>query len=444
MPPPSNTTPVSFTADLPKAADVVVIGGGVIGVSTAYFLAKAGVSVLLCEKGRVAGEQSSRNWGWVRQQGRDRDELPIMMESIRIWDDLTKDVGEDLGFRREGVVYLAADERELASYEQWLNTVAKPHQLDTRLLNAAEASKLIPDLAGPWKGVLHTASDGRAEPFTAVPALARVATAKGATIIEDCAVRTIETTGGTVSHVVTERGEVRCQRVVLAGGAWSSLFLLNGGIDLPQLAVKATVARTEPADTQFIGNAASHNFAFRKRADGGYSLALTEYHEHFVTRASFRHLKAFWPLLRQSWRDTDIKFIGDPMATPSGERWHADEVSPFEHIRVLDPKPDPRVVARITRQLGKNLPSLKNTKLAESWSGMIDTTPDVVPVIDEMPGVSGYFVATGFSGHGFGIGPGAGRVIADLMQGKPAGHDLSRFRFSRFIDGSRLSPGPTI
>lgn len=444
MPPPSASTPVAFSADLPIKVDVVVIGAGVIGVSTAYYLAKAGNAVLLCEKGRVAGEQSSRNWGWVRQQGRDPAELPIMMESIRLWDGLADETGEDLGFSRDGVVYLAASDKELADYERWLHDTAKPHQLDTRLLSAAETAEMIPDLADHWKGALYTPSDGRAEPFVAVPALARAADRAGATIIEDCAVRTIDTSDGRVIGVMTEHGPVSCDQVVLAGGAWSSAFLLNLGIDLPQLAVKATVARTEAATTAFNGNVASQSFAYRKRADGGYSIALAEYHEHFVSRASFRHLKTFWPLLKTSWRDTDIKLFGDPMATPSGEHWRADQISPFEHIRVLDPKPSPGLETRLRNGLHKTLPSLKATELIEAWSGMIDTTPDVVPVIDQLPGIKGFRVATGFSGHGFGIGPGAGRVIADLVQGRSPGHDLSRFRFSRFTDGTKLEPGPTI
>ena len=108
MPMISESTPVAFSDPLPEATDVVVIGAGVIGTATAWFLAQRGAKVVLCEKGRIAGEQSSRNWGWVRQQGRDRDELPIMMESNRIWRGLAGETGEkDLAFTAAGCVYLA-------------------------------------------------------------------------------------------------------------------------------------------------------------------------------------------------------------------------------------------------------------------------------------------------------------------------------------------------
>jgi len=163
-------TAVAFNDPLPSAVDVVVIGAGVIGISTAWFLQHAGLTVLVCEKGRVAGEQSSRNWGWVRQQGRDPAELPIMIESLRIWGSLAEETGEDLGFTRCGVLYLADDETELARYEQWLD-IARQHQLDTRLLNTAEVDALIPHGKGQWRGALYTPSDARAEPWQAVPGL---------------------------------------------------------------------------------------------------------------------------------------------------------------------------------------------------------------------------------------------------------------------------------
>ncbi|MBT3562973.1 MAG: FAD-binding oxidoreductase, partial [Gammaproteobacteria bacterium] len=113
----SDSTPIEWQDSLPDSVDVVIIGAGVIGISTAWFLAKHGVSVLVCDKGRVAGEQSSRNWGWVRQQSRDAAELPIMIDSINTWESLSKELGEDIGFAREGVLNVAATDADLASRE---------------------------------------------------------------------------------------------------------------------------------------------------------------------------------------------------------------------------------------------------------------------------------------------------------------------------------------
>ena len=139
---PSMNQPPRFQDPLPDSVDVVVIGGGVIGVSTALFLARAGVSVLLCEKGRVAGEQSSRNWGWIRQQGRDAAELPIATESLRLWESLSAELDEDIGFKRSGVLYAAGTDEALAGYERFYE-VAKAHQLDTRMLSGREIDALV-------------------------------------------------------------------------------------------------------------------------------------------------------------------------------------------------------------------------------------------------------------------------------------------------------------
>lgn len=219
----TNSTPQQFFGDLPEQTDVLIIGGGVIGTCTAYWLAQKGVNVTLCEKGRVAGEQSSRNWGWVRQQGRDAAELPISMESSRLWQQLMKETGEDLGFRQEGVYYLAEKEEDLKNYEDFLE-LAKQHQLDTKLLSKDEIYAKIPGRGGKWIGGMVTPSDGRAEPWIAVPAIGRAAERNGAVIVEDCAVRTLEFEGGKLTGAVTEKGTIKAKRVLIAAGAWSSIL----------------------------------------------------------------------------------------------------------------------------------------------------------------------------------------------------------------------------
>ena len=438
----SDQTAVRFQDALPENVDVVVIGGGVIGISTAWYLARSGVSVLVCDKGRVAGEQSSRNWGWIRQQGRDADELPIVIDSINQWESLTQELDEDIGFSRQGVLYAARTDAELESHERWLD-IAMQHQLDTRLLGSAEMDALIQDKPGQWAGGMFTPSDGRAEPFKAVPALARALRRRGGLVREACAVRSLDMQAGRVVGVITEQGPVRAQSVVCAGGAWSSLFMANVGVNLPQLTVRATVARTAPAPDVYSGNASLGEVAIRRRQDGGYTIAASSTNEHFVGADSFRHFFRFLPALRASVGYIQLRFGGDLVRRLLPVRsWQADEVTPFETTRVLNPEPSQKALAAMRRGLAMRAPSLADLPFHEAWAGMIDVTPDVVPVMDEVSSKPGLFLATGFSGHGFGIGPGAGRVMADLVMGKPAGHDLTRFRLARFIDGSRMRPGP--
>lgn len=441
----SEATPVRFAGALPAQADVVVIGGGVIGVMAAWFLREQGLSVVLCEKGRIAGEQSGRNWGWVRQQGRDPGELPIMVESLSIWKQLALQMGDGLGFKQTGVLYLAKTEREVAGFEAWTEH-SRAHQLDTRLLTAAETMAMLKGAVAPWKGGLLTASDARAEPWLAVPALATVAAENGVVIREGCAVRGLDLAAGKVAGVVTEEGRISCDHVVVAAGAWSRLFLGSLGIRIPQLSVLASVAATEPMPEIFPGNAADDDFAFRRRADGGYSIAPGARHDFFIGRDAFASFGVYLPVLRKDFRSTNFRPAapnGFPDAWGTARRWSLDGISPFERQRILNPAPNMGTLAEVQDSFAKAFPSLGRPKLKTAWAGMIDSLPDVVPIVDHAP-VPGLTIATGMSGHGFGIGPGMGRVVADLVMGRPTGHDLSRFRLSRFSDGSPIRPGPSL
>jgi glycine/D-amino acid oxidase-like deaminating enzyme len=440
----SEKSPITFQDALPEAVDVVVIGAGVIGISTAWFLAKSGLSVLVCEKGRVAGEQSSRNWGWVRKQGRDEAEVPIAMKSLDIWEELSKETGEDLGFTRQGLIFLAEDEKDQIDFENWME-IARRYQLDTRMLSATELGKQLGYSNHRWKSAMHTPSDARAEPFIAVPGIARAAQSLGVKIIENCAVRSIDSEAGVVAGVLTETGKVRANAVVCAGGAWSSAFLANLGVRFPQLLIKGTVVRTTPVAEAYAGGATSHNFSFRRRQDGGYTLSMGNYLDHYVSADSFRYFADFLPALKVSWPGMRFRFDDGLMARLFPQRrWQADETTPFEQTRVLNPGPNPFVVKKIERLMSGNLPVLGDARIEEAWAGMIDAPPDFVPVMDELPAHKNFYIATGFSGHGFGIGPGAGYVMAKMVQGQEIEFDLSRFRFSRFSDGSPVKVGPAL
>jgi len=429
---------------VPAAADVVVIGGGIVGVSTAWFLAKQGVNVVLCEKGHVAGEQSGRNWGWVRVQGRDTREIPMMLESLRIWGELKNEIGEDVGFTRGGCFFTANSEKQLEQLNAW-TTTAREYGIDSRLLDASELREHVTDTAINWSGALYTATDGRAEPHKSAPAIARAAVRSGATVLTSCAVRGIETSAGRVSAVVTEQGTIKTAVVLCAAGAWTSLFCGSLGIDVPQLKVKGTVARTAPGLKVLNGNVFDDRLGIRRREDGGYTVAHGSVLEHPVTPSSFRYFKKFIPALRQELKIIRLSFGGEfvnEWRTPTS--WPLDEQTIFETTRVLNPKPSRRVLKGIRRNLDKMFPQLKKTPIVESWAGMIESSPDVVPMIDAIESLPGFHIATGFSGHGFGIGPGAGKAIAGMLTGTDSGIDISALRLSRFFDGSPIRPQSSI
>src|SRR3954464_13527813 len=349
--------PVTTDETLPNRADVVIIGGGIIGTSAALFLAEKGVSTVLCEKGHIAREQASRNWGWCRKMARDPREIPLVIESLRLWQGMNERVEAETGFRTCGIMYLAGNQDDLGRLAGWLDH-ARDYQLDTRVIDGAEVARLLPGSAKPWAGALYTPSDGKAEPHMAAPAIAAAARRHGATILQGCAVRGIETASGRVAAVVTEKGRIACQSVVLAGGAWSRLFCGNLGIELPQLKVLGSVMRTEPFEGGPEISATGGLFGYRKRMDGGYTVATLGVRTIDIVPDSFRLLPDYLPSVRLHWNKLRFRvgrrFI-EEWQTP--RRWELDQPSPFEAVRALDPAPDPVVLDRSRASIAESFPA---------------------------------------------------------------------------------------
>ncbi|WP_419898367.1 NAD(P)/FAD-dependent oxidoreductase [Roseomonas sp. USHLN139] len=425
---------------LPEAVDVVVIGAGIIGVAAAYHLAKKGRSVALIEKGHVGAEQSSRNWGWCRQQGRDRHEIPLARVALEMWGGLHEEIGADLGFRRQGVLWVTKDPKELAGWERWAD-VAREQQVHSRMLSAAEIAERLPGSTEGWLGGMETPSDGRAEPSMAAPALAKGARALGVKIFQNCAARGMETKGGAIDAVVTEKGRIRTQAVLLAGGAWSTLFCRRHGIDLPQAMVSGTAFRTTAAPAITDGALGTPGYCLRRREDGGYTVALRGRGTLNLTPEGLRYARQFWPTFRTRAAKLKIR-LGKPFldGLMTGASWSFDKETVFERNRVLDPAPDMQLVEEAISMLGQAYPELAGIGCAEAWGGTIDSTPDAVPVISGVDKLRGFYLATGFSGHGFGIGPAAGRLAADIVTGDSPVVDAHPYRYTRLIDGTYLAP----
>lgn len=438
MSPPLNKIPSD--QDLPASVDVVVIGGGIIGTAAAYFLARQGRTVALLDKGLVGAEQSSRNWGWCRQQLRAREEIPLARESLRLWEDLGREAGIETGFRRTGVLFVTKDAAELAGWERW-TAIAREEQVHSSILGREEVAARLPGNSEDWLGGLWTESDGRAEPSMAAPAFASAARAAGATVHQGCAARGLDLRGGAVAGVVTEHGRIRSDAVLLAGGAWSSLFCRRHGITLPIGLVNATACRTESAPEIGPGALGTPNYCVRRRMDGSYTLALRGRGTVEITPDLLRYARQFLPTYLQRRKGLKLK-LGSEFVRQlvRGTRWSLSKPSPFETTRVQDPAPDLSLSEEALAAFAASNPSLNHLAIAEAWGGTIDTTPDAVPVISTVERLPGLTLATGFSGHGFGIGPAAGQLAASLVSGDRPLVDHTPYDYARLVDGRRLVP----
>lgn len=329
-------------------------------------------------------------------------------------------------------MFVGRTSAQMAMHESWLKSV-EHLSLDSRLLSKREIDARVPGGVGDWAGGIFTPSDARAEPTLASSAIAKAAMAMGVVIIEQCAVRTLQMSAGAVSGVVTEKGEIRCDHVLLAGGMWSRRFLGNLGVSLPTLPLTCSVLRTHPMDGPTEIAVGAPDFSFRKHKDGGFIITQRGKLDAFLTLDHLLLAKQYMPQFRAQRSVLNVS-LGKPFINDLAlaRRWRADSVSPFERVRVQDPEANPRLNNDAMNNLIAAWPVFQQARIAHAWAGTIDVTPDSNPVIGPVAQIPGLTVATGFSGHGFGTSPAAGHLAADLVSGHTPIIDPSPYRFDRF------------
>jgi glycine/D-amino acid oxidase-like deaminating enzyme len=424
--------------------DVAVVGAGIIGLMTALFLARKGLSVTIVESGRVGFEQSTRNWGWCRQVGRDVRELPLAYEAMRLWRKMDEIVGGDTGFRQCGIVYLAQDEDSVARYQQYLEMVPDPGN-SVRILDRAAMARLVPGFAGECELALYSPADGRAEPRTAIARILRAVRRAGVKVVTNCRVEGLETSGGQTSALLTSHGRIDCSKIVVAAGKSSRKLLSKHGVDLPQATVVSSVFRTDRIDggpaTCVFGN----GYALRRNDDGGYTIGHGSRSVLPMTPSNLSMLGRFSSGLLQ-----ERSFLKRYLIPTFDARVRAEWCSKLfpcsrkssvkRRSQTTEPHAHPAIIEDALKNLRSSFPMFKKTKINSSWAGTMDFTPDGLPVISAVPAMSGLFVATGFCGHGFGIAPAAGNLAACLVAGDDPIVDPRHFRFTRFEDGTKPRP----
>ena len=204
---------------------------------------------------------------------------------------------------------------------------------------------------------------------------------------------------------------------------------------LPQLKVRSSVFRTAPAPLVTEHAVWSRDVAFRRRQDGGYTVAHGSATEVPIVPDTLRWARSFMSSYREERSRLRLRLDGrflTELRTP--RHWSLDGPSPFEATRVNDPAPNQRILGEAARNLARLFPALAPVPVVESWAGLIDVTPDAVPVIAPVDTLPGFHLATGFSGHGFGIGPAAGRLAAEMVSGAATSIDRTPFRLERFFN----------
>ena len=416
-----------------RTADAVVIGAGIAGCATAYYLSKKGLNVVVVDKGQVGDEQSSRAWGFVRQQARTARELPLMIAGAIVWQELERELGADVEWNQGGSLTLAGDEEILGRIRSWLK-VGEQFGIETQLLTNEDVKELLPAMRGEWLGAMYTSSDGHAQPNKATNAIAIGAREHGALFRTMEAVEGIEVTDGQVSAVVTERDRIVTRNVVCAAGAWSHRVARMVGQTLPYRMVRASVGQTNPTDHVTDMAVIGPRIAFRQRPSGEFYIAPgpggTDYD---VDLDSFKHIRLFMPNFRRNREMFRVHvgraLIKDVLRSLPGSpsRRH-----PFAHTVGAEPEPNRKVIDKALITFKSMFPDLQNLKIEHYWSGRIDATPDALPVIGEADSPKGFYFCTGFSGRGIGIGPIAGKVTAELIADGESSVDIHALRHSRF------------
>lgn len=380
---------IETSGELPQSADAVIIGGGIVGVFAAYYLALRGMKVALVEKGRIGAEQSSRNWGWCRQQNRDARELPMATHSLDLWERFSIETGEDPGFRRCGLLYLSNDEAELARWARWRD-FAKTAGVTTHMLDSAEASERGSAMGRTWKGGVFSPTDGTADPSRAAPTVVRAILKLGSTVHQNCTARGIETEGGRLSCVVTESGTIRTKVAVMAGGAWASSFCRQFGFRFPQASIRSSILSVSPGAEGLPDALHTARISVTRRSDGGYTLAISGRGRVDVTPQQLRFSSQFLPMFLKRWRSLAP---GGLQGMRSGhetlKRWRLDRPTPMERMRILDPVPDQATIRLTHARALELMPDLRKTRISAAWAGYIDSTPDGVPAIGEINSVPG-------------------------------------------------------
>ncbi len=366
------------------SAEVVIVGGGIVGCAAAYYLARRGKKVVLMEKSVIGGEASGRNGGGVRAQCRDRRERPLAIASVKLWVGLQAELGFDVEYVQGGNIRMATNEERMAA----LRREAEEEFADGLIVEMWDRDELrrrAPFLSNVFIGAKYCPTDGTANPILPSRAFGWAARRAGVTLLTRTEAVSIGTQGGQVVSVTGRDRDgdllIETPWLIHAGGPWTPQLSRTVGIQVPIEPARSVIAITQRMTFLFREFISSHDL-------GAYARQAREGHVH-------------------------IGRVGTPGKT-------FDQTTPAASI------------AQLARGAARIVPALEGANILRTWAGTLENTPDKVPIISPVDSIKGYILASGFSGHGFCLGPIAGKLLSELIVDGEPSLPLHEFRLSRF------------
>jgi sarcosine oxidase, subunit beta len=359
--------------------DVVIIGGGIAGLSLACFLARAGLDACVIERSDIGGESTGRCAGIIGQGHRQAPDQSLVMRAMELWKRFASESEMDFEFRQHGLVSLAWNDQHAA---EWRDMAARERErgLDCVWLDRAETSDVVPAVRGPYLGSVYYPSDASAHPYRACVALARAAARAGAKIHERRAVTGIEVAQGKVVGVRTPGASIATERVVVAAGGWSAEIAGAIGVRIPAEVRRSHLIVTEKLPPILGPVVATHYYGYFRQTPSGNVL------------------------------------IGYPARPVEG----------------LDRRVTLDAVRTAARRAARLIPGLAQVSLIRAFTGFTVWTSDLRSVIGAANEPGGFYAATAFCGRGFALGPAVGEALGELITTGRTTLSIAPNRLDRF------------